>query len=279
MSVLDSGMNSVDPLPGCGRIHGNVRIPILIYALCFFLSTPARSEPFPTDAQANRSPADAIVGLWGTEQTMGPMVRGELTIDGRAPEWRARIAGFETRVERKHEGIRFELPGAGEFRGHMERGGKRISGHWIETAGIAFYSYQYASPIELSEVSPNVWRGVVVPLEERVSFYVSVERSPNGSLTAFVRNPEGNRFRGHGFDVELKDGSVIFSYQGKTQLLDLRSTGRRAIAAPGGFLPASPINPPPPRKCARLLSADSTGELCLSTAGCRKRRLGCRLIV
>lgn len=219
MSVLDSGMNSVNPFPGCGKIHGNVRIPILIYALCFFLSTPARCEPFPTDAQANRSPADAIVGVWGTEQTMGPMVRGELTVDGRAPEWRARIAGFETRVERKHEGIRFELPGAGEFRGHMDPGGKRISGHWIETAGIAFYSYQYASPIELSEVSPNVWRGVVVPLEERVSFYVSVERSPNGSLTAFVRNPEANRFRGHGFDVELKDGSVIFSYQGKTQLL------------------------------------------------------------
>lgn len=41
------------------------------------------------------TPGDRLAGLWGTEQSFGPLVRGTLTIDGRQGRWRAEIAGFE----------------------------------------------------------------------------------------------------------------------------------------------------------------------------------------
>jgi CubicO group peptidase (beta-lactamase class C family) len=159
------------------------------------------------------------VGLWGSEQTLGPLVRGQLTIDARSHDWRASISGYEVAVEHTKEEIAFALPGrAGTFRGHLSASGNGILGHWIQPAGVAFYGYSYASPVELSELGPRVWRGEVVPLDERASFYISVQRRPDGSLMAFFRNPEANRFRGHSFDVELRDGAVMLSQKGEVKL-------------------------------------------------------------
>jgi CubicO group peptidase (beta-lactamase class C family) len=188
------------------------------------LGSPARpdSQAQPSGALPEGQPVLALVGLWGCEQSFGPLVRGELTIDARGGEWRARIAGYEVPVEHAKDEIQFALPGdAGKFRGrlHLVASGKRILGHWIQPAGVAFYnSSGYASPVELSEVAPWVWRGEVVPLDERASFYISIQRTPDGSLTAFLRNPEANRFRGQTFDVELKDGAVTLSQKGEVQL-------------------------------------------------------------
>jgi hypothetical protein len=65
------------------------------------------------ESQAVRS--DALVGVWGTEQVFGPAVRGQLTIDARSAEWRARIAGFDLPIRRDRDAMTFYLPdGAGE---------------------------------------------------------------------------------------------------------------------------------------------------------------------
>ncbi len=53
----------------------------------------------PSTATSASQPVLALVGLWGSEQSFGPLVRGELTIDARGGEWRARIAGYEVPVE------------------------------------------------------------------------------------------------------------------------------------------------------------------------------------
>jgi CubicO group peptidase (beta-lactamase class C family) len=124
-------------------------------------------------------------------------------------------------VEHLKDEIHFALPGeAGKFRGrlHLGANGKRIFGHWIQLGGVAFYSYSYASPVELTELAPGVWRGDVVPLDERASFYISIERTPDGSLKAFFRNPEANRFRGQTFDVALQDGTVTLLDKGQATL-------------------------------------------------------------
>lgn len=167
----------------------------------------------------NQPEPRSLVGLWGNEQSLGPLVRGELTIDGRSSNWRARIAGFEVPVERSDNEIRFELPGeAGKFRGHLGADRKQITGQWTQLNGKAFYSYAYASPVELGEVAAGVWRGKVVPLEERASFYISIQSAQDGSLKAFVRNPEANRFRGRTFDVTVKDNAVSLLWKGEAQL-------------------------------------------------------------
>ena len=141
------------------------------------------------------------------------------TIDARSREWRARIAGYEVPVEHTKDEMHFALPGeAGKFRGHLNANGERVVGHWIQLGGLGFYSPSYASPVELGELAPGVWRGNVVPLDEVASFYLSIQPAPGGSLTAFFRNPEANRFRGKTFRVELRDGAVTLSWQDEVEL-------------------------------------------------------------
>jgi len=49
-------------------------------------------------------PSADLAGLWASEQVLGPLVRGTLTIDARGSAWRARIAGFDLPVERNGGG-------------------------------------------------------------------------------------------------------------------------------------------------------------------------------
>lgn len=157
--------------------------------------------------------AEELVGLWGNEQILSPMLRGELTIDARGPTWQATIGGFNAPVQHEKDRLAFTLPGGqGEFRGQMSANPKRILGHWIQPSSINPYNQRYASPVELSEVSADVWRGNVSPLEYRVSSYISIQRADDGTLTAFIRNPEANFFHGRTYKVELKGDSVTLSH-------------------------------------------------------------------
>jgi hypothetical protein len=154
------------------RTSGSAFVAVLALSLC--PPVRSRSQTQPSGAASANQPVAALLGLWGSQQSFPPTVRGELTIDARGNEWRARIAGYDVPVvEHLKDEIHFALPGeAGKFRGrlHLGANGKRIFGHWIQLGGVAFYSYSYASPVELTELAPGVWRGDVVPLDERASF-------------------------------------------------------------------------------------------------------------
>jgi len=157
------------------------------------------------------SSAEALVGLWGFEQLIGPLVAGELTVDARGSEWRARIAGYDVGLKRQGERLEFALPAsAGELRARLTADGKAIIGQWIQPAN-AVYNNRYASPVVLAKVTPKAWRGQVVPLAERISFYVSIQRAADGSLTASIRNPEFNWFRRRTYSVKLENGAVVFT--------------------------------------------------------------------
>ena len=162
----------------------------------------------------NQVPAEALAGLWGMEQNLGPQVRGELILDARGLRWRARIAGYDVGVERNGDEVRFTLPGgAGELRAHFTPDAKSVMGHWIQPAN-AVYNNRYASPVVLSNIQEHVWRGEVVPLEERVSFYLSIQLAGDGSLVAFIRNPEFNFFRRRTYRVGLKSSELTLSENG-----------------------------------------------------------------
>jgi CubicO group peptidase (beta-lactamase class C family) len=161
-------------------------------------------------AQAAASSEQSLVGVWGTEQSFGPLVRGTLTIDGRQARWRAAIAGFNISVDRSGGRITFSLPGAGEFRGHLNRASQTVYGEWIQPAGVV-NNNRYASPVRLVAVNASVWRGEVVPLDDRLSFYVSIQPQPGGLLTAVIVNPEYNLFRRRPYDVALNGSTVTFT--------------------------------------------------------------------
>jgi hypothetical protein len=117
-------------------------------------------------------------------------VRGTLTIDARQPQWHASIAGFQVFVQQSDGRVTFSLPdGAGEFRGSLDHASKIINGEWVQPAGVV-NNNRYATPVTLVAVGPFVWRGEVIPLDDRVSFYVSIQPQPGGSLTAVIVNPK-----------------------------------------------------------------------------------------
>ena len=156
--------------------------------------------------------ADALVGLWGSEQIIAPMVSGELTLDARVSSWRANIGGFTLPVEHSGNIVTFTVPdNQGEYRGQLAANPKRIRGHWIQPASINPYQQRYASPVVLSEITPGIWRGTVVPLQYRISFYISIQRAEDGKLTAFIRNPEANFFSGRTYGVELSGDTLTLS--------------------------------------------------------------------
>ena len=182
------------------------RMPFLLFLLALLLANPRALY-----AQATTPPGSPLLGLWGTEQSFGPLVRGTLTIDARQTQWRAAIAGFQVSVERDGDRLHLSLPnGAGEFRGQLEPTSNTINGQWIQPVGVV-NNNRYTTPVRLVAVINSVWTGRVVPLDDHVSFYVSIQPQPGGSITAVIINPEFNLFRRRSYDVTLDGSNITFA--------------------------------------------------------------------
>jgi CubicO group peptidase (beta-lactamase class C family) len=137
-------------------------------------------------------PPASLTGLWGSERTLGPEVRGELTVIQQGSHGHAEIAGFEAPVRLGRGTLRFALPGdRGEFRGRVTRDATAILGHWIQPGRMGD-GVRYATPVELKAVRGDTWRGQVVPLDDRLSLYLVIRPRSDGSVGAFLRDPERN---------------------------------------------------------------------------------------
>jgi len=147
----------------------------------------------PRDTAAQGTDAHALAGLWEAKLRFGPDTRGPLTIERVAAGWRAEILGRSALAPLAGDTVAFELPGDhGGFRGTLTPGGRRIVGHWIQRA-TATSGTRYASPATLARVDTvERWRGVVDPLDDEFTMYLKVESNADGSMRAFLRNPERN---------------------------------------------------------------------------------------
>lgn len=222
---------------------------ILIAGLIYFACGSMAQGAAPAVVQA-----DALFGVWGVENVFGPAVRGELTIDARRTEWRARIAGFDVPVQREKDAVTFSLSGdAGEFRGHVSADGNTITGDWIQPAGIV-NNNRWATPIHFAQAQPAIWTGQVVPLDDRVSFYISFQRAQDGSFTAFIRNPDFNYFRRRLYRVDVNGTKVTLT---NTQKPDDRILGTYDAASDRLSLPT--LNSHPPLEFTRRKNGDARG--------------------
>ena len=160
---------------------------LLLHALGLVLAfeISAGQTPSPT-ATATVAKQD-LVGLWEAKLRLGPDIRGTLIINGSDPGLSAQIAGYSAAVATAGDAITFELlNGKNAFRGKFTDGRARIVGHWIQPAN-------YASPVTLTRVgNGSEWRGVVSPFEETFTLYLATKIRDDGSLGAFLRNPERN---------------------------------------------------------------------------------------
>jgi CubicO group peptidase (beta-lactamase class C family) len=165
----------------------------------------------PLTAQAP-APSDQLIGIWASENTFGPLLRGELTVTRDSGAWRANIGSSEVRFPTRGDSIRFEIPrNLGSFRGALVPGGRSIHGWWIQPIGVTL-SQSFATPLTLTLTGPGTWRGTVVPLDDRFDLYLAVWRRTDGVLLGAFRNPQFNtRGRAPAFRMTLEGDSIHFS--------------------------------------------------------------------
>jgi CubicO group peptidase (beta-lactamase class C family) len=156
--------------------------------------------------------AERLVGIWGSDNNYGPLLRGELTVGRQNGSWQAQLGGIAVTTPARGDSITLAFPGKlGWYRGAFARNGK-IEGWWIQPVSL-IYDQPFATRVTLDPVRPGIWRGTVVPLEERFTLYLAVwRRSGDGQLVGAFRNPEFN-LRGpvSQFRVALDGDSVRFT--------------------------------------------------------------------
>jgi CubicO group peptidase (beta-lactamase class C family) len=131
-------------------------------------------------------------GVWEAKRRFGPDVRGVLSVAQAANEWRADIAGVRAPVRVSGDTVSFTLPNrAGSLIAYLSNDRSTISGHWIQP-GTVSSGNEYASPIILKRDGSGRWSGNVTPLDDTMTMYLVIRKRADGTLGAFLRNPERN---------------------------------------------------------------------------------------
>jgi len=163
------------------------RLPV-VATLVFGLASAL--APHVAGAQATSD--SSLVGLWTAKKCFGPYVRGRLVVDRRGGEWRAEIAGRSVPVRTAGDTVSFALPDVGgSFTGRFDSRRSTIAGQWVQPPTVAAGG-RFATPLALTSCGANCFAGDVVPLDDQFTFYLRVTRRSDGSLAAFLRNPERN---------------------------------------------------------------------------------------
>lgn len=173
---------------------------------------------FPTSSvRAQTSPSVVTEGLWAAKRRFGPDVRGLLTIVQDADGWRAEVAGAQAPVRVSGDTVSFTLPNqSGTLIAYLSRDRSTISGHWIQPR-VVVSGNEFASPIILKRNGSGRWTGDVVPLDDTMTMYLLIRKRPDGTLGAFLRNPErnlGRQLRADRIETTGSDVRMIGKWNG-----------------------------------------------------------------
>jgi len=151
-------------------------------------SASATTNPAPAGSSATPgiTPSD-LIGVWEAKRRFGPDIRGTLLIRDSNRALTAEICGYSTAVKTAGDAVAFEVvDGKNGFEGKFTDSRAKIIGHWIQPTG-------YASPVTLTRLgNGNEWRGLVSPYDEAFTLYLATKLRDDGSLGAFIRNPDRN---------------------------------------------------------------------------------------
>jgi CubicO group peptidase (beta-lactamase class C family) len=196
-----------------------------------------------TGARGQATPAPDLAGLWEAKGRFGPDVGGRLVIDRTVGGWRASVAGRTAVVRVAGDSVAFALPdSSGAFAGRFDAGRAHVVGHWIQPRTVES-GQRYATPLVLDRCGADCFAGTVAPLADELTFFIRAERRADGTLRAFIRNPERNlgRFiRLHHLETDsstvrlmdargqlitrgtLHDGVMTISFEGRGGTYDFR---------------------------------------------------------
>ena len=172
---------------------------------------------FPIAPAQAESADDPLIGIWASEMTFGPALRGELTVAQTGASWRASMSTAETSFHAAGGAITFVFPdNRGQFRGALTEGGRAITGFWLQPSGATAdrpnppaSSQAFATPLVLRRAGPGIWRGTVRPLDERFTLYLKIYRNAEGLLTGAFRNPEINSNGGASLFRVAREGDQV----------------------------------------------------------------------
>src|SRR6266550_3742634 len=89
-------------LPGGPLIRRSSLAIVTCTSLLLALSGVAGQSP---------STADPLLGIWASETTFTPALRGELVVTRNGTNWRAHLGSVEAPVRNTDDSVRFEFPG------------------------------------------------------------------------------------------------------------------------------------------------------------------------
>ena len=192
-------------------------------------ASPAAAQS-PPAAVAEPPDAAALIGLWAYRADFGPALRGPLTIRRSGRGWRAAIAGLDAPATLTGDSIRVRFGTLAGFRGRLAGGA--IRGFWLQPSGATAdrrdpggSGQAFATPVALTRAGANVWRGMVTPLDDHFTLYLSIFRAADGALTGAFRNPELNTNGGASRFLVTRDGdSVRFNLRFEGGEIDHRAT-------------------------------------------------------
>lgn len=221
--------------------------------------------------------AHELVGLWKAQRHFGPSARGTLLIDRENGRYFADIMGGRFEVAEDGTKLAFALPnGQGKFVGRLQKSGA-IAGHWYPPRTlVSGGGFWFASPVVLQRVGKSRWQGELRPLDDIFTLYLNMEMRDDGTLGAFLRNPERNmaafldvqRVALKGDDVtvfgkrrgETEESELLRgAYDRQNEILtifwperggafDFRREGDDSLFYPRGKIPPHYVYRPPPAR-------------------------------
>ena len=149
-------------------------------------------------------PVASLAGVWSSRAVFGPELSGSLRITREGQTWRARVGDNVVASDRPD----FTFPeGRGAFHGALLDHGRRMQGWWIQPPGLP--GQAYATPVRLAARGRDEWFGMVTPLPQTFTLFMTIARNDQGPWTAAFRNPEFNMNAGASRLLANRNGAAI----------------------------------------------------------------------
>src|SRR5687767_8556022 len=138
-----------------------------------------------------------LLGLWASETTFTPALRGELTLRRAGATWQASIGGAEAQCMTTADAMHCAFSqNRGLYRAALANG-EPGAGWWVRPSGETEdrkdpggSGQSFAGRVELRKSGAGEWRGLVQPLDDRFNLYLRISRNEAGALVGAFRNPD-----------------------------------------------------------------------------------------